>query len=294
MWLPESIRPQGAIKDVNGPVNLCITVMITGKAIGHANETLYVHDILLFEDLSDNRHILPFFADGYPGIVFCDAPGGVYLEPKHKKLSPLFLYGQTLMPIELDILGGYRMIIFQLYPYAARILLGIDPRELNDDCYDLTQLPHPAAPMSLVALRHTNSTREQVAIMSAFLESLAENSCRSPDESIMLAIDIILQNRGALTIKKLRDKLCLTERTFERRFLKEIGVTPKIFCKIIQFQNSIHQITASPGAGFMDVVYENGFSDQSHFIRTFKKYTGLTPSEFQNLPEFIKFRKAGY
>ncbi len=37
------------------------------------------------------------------------------------------------------------MVIFQLYPYAARILLGIDPRELNDDCFDLTQLPDPVA-----------------------------------------------------------------------------------------------------------------------------------------------------
>ncbi|MEO6132676.1 MAG: hypothetical protein ABIQ02_12570 [Saprospiraceae bacterium] len=41
------------------------------------------------------------------------------------------------------------------------------------------------------------------------------------------------------TIKELRDKLNISERTFERRFLAQVGVTPKQFSKIIQFQNSL-------------------------------------------------------
>ncbi len=51
------------------------TGMITGKTIRSAKRTAYVHDVLLFEARAATRHTLPFFADGYPGIVFCEAPG---------------------------------------------------------------------------------------------------------------------------------------------------------------------------------------------------------------------------
>jgi AraC-like DNA-binding protein len=30
----------------------------------------------------------------------------------------------------------------------------------------------------------------------------------------------------------------------------------------------------------VEIGYDSGFADQSHFIRTFKKYTGLTPSAY--------------
>ena len=100
---------------------------------------------------------------------------------------------------------------------------------------------------------------------------------------------MILQLKGQVTIKAITDKLFITERTLERRFKKNIGVTPKTFCKIIQFQHSLHQISANEKSKMLDAVYENGFSDQSHFIRTFKKYTGITPLEFQNLPELANF-----
>jgi len=56
-------------------------------------------------------------------------------------------------------------------------------------------------------------------------------------------------------------------------------VTPKQFARIIQFSFSLEQIKDSDYTGFTNVAYDNGFTDQSHLIRTFKKYTGSTPKE---------------
>jgi len=33
-----------------------------------------------------------------------------------------------------------------------------------------------------------------------------------------------------------------------------------------------------------DVAYENGYADQSHFIRSFREFTGYTPSQYQQQP----------
>ncbi|WP_428742780.1 helix-turn-helix domain-containing protein [Tenacibaculum sp.] len=250
----------------------------------------YVKDIFVFEEKDSKiKTSLPFFADGYPGIIFCVSSNGLFLKHKNKRLSEFFLYGQTINPIELYVEGAYKMIVFQMLPSAVRILLGVEPKILNDDCYDLTQLSETINQRSVECLNKTNNTKEQVKIVSKYLTHIIEKSTLNTDKSIVLAINIVLQCKGKITVTELRKKLFLTERTLERRFVKEIGVTPKIFCKIIQFQNSLIQISDNENNRMIDVAYENGFSDQSHFIKTFKKYAGVTPSEFQYLPALANF-----
>lgn len=262
--------------------------MIKGKRTYKETLKPYVNDILVFEEKKQNTEtVLPFFADGFPGIVFNVAPNGLYLQHKNKKLSEFFLYGQTINPIELYVKGIYKMIVFQMFPFAIRILTGIEPKILNDDCHDLTELLEQN--YQIQNLKNTDQTERQIEIISHFLDTIVQNSSLNPDKSILLAINIIIQFKGKITVANLHKRLFLTERTLERRFVKEIGVTPKMFCKIIQFQNSLIQITTAETNHLTSIAYENGFSDQSHFIKTFKKYTGLTPSEFQHLPALANF-----
>lgn len=91
---------------------------------------------------------------------------------------------------------------------------------------------------------------------------------------------MMINSKGSMPIKNLRSQLHIAERTFERNFKQAIGITPKQFSRIIQFSFSINQIKESDYYSFTDIAYNNNFSDQSHFIRTFKKYTGQTPRAF--------------
>ncbi|WP_461534205.1 helix-turn-helix domain-containing protein [Sinomicrobium sp.] len=262
--------------------------MITGERTHSENLLPYVNDILVFEEKNQNAEtVLPFFADGFPGIVFNVAPNGLYLQHKNKRLSDFFLYGQTINPIELSVKGTYKLIAFQIFPFAVRVLLGVEPKILNDDCFDLTGFIEQN--QQLKNLKKAETTKRQIKIISLFLEEIAKNSSLNPDKSILLAINLIVQFKGKISVSELRNKLFLTERTLERRFVKEVGVTPKVFCKIIQFQNSLAQIKNEASNSLTGIAYENGFSDQSHFIKTFKKYTGFTPSEFQHLPALANF-----
>lgn len=262
--------------------------MIKGKRTYSENLQSFVNDILVFEQENPNTEtVLPFYADGFPGIVFNAAPNGLYLQHRNKKLSEFFLYGQTINPIELYVRGSYKMIVFQMFPFAVRILLGKEPKILNDDCFDLTGLFEQSN--QIKNLKEAEQTERQIEIISHFLDSIVQNSSLNPDKSILMAINLIIQVKGKITVTELRKKLFLTERTLERRFVKEIGVTPKVFCKIIQFQNSLAQMTTTENNHLTSIAYENGFSDQPHFINTFKKYTSLTPSEFQHLPALANF-----
>lgn len=241
----------------------------------------YVRRILHFQsDSSSKITELPFFADGFPGIIWHQAENGLVLMPEGKLLSTFFLYGQTLSPIALRIRGRFQLSIFQLHPFVSQWLFGIVPKELNDDCYDLTQLEEVKALDLLRQLDH-RPPQLQIDRISDFLGHLISRRPGRTDPSVQLAVQLIIEEKGVIPIKRLRERLSIAERAFERRFMANVGVTPKQFAKIIQFQSCLNQISEENYSRLLDVVYQNGFADQSHFIREFKKYTGKTPTDYQ-------------
>jgi hypothetical protein len=98
--------------------------------------TLLVKDIMVLEDDAAGKTILPFFADGCPGIMFQQTENGLYVSPHDKSMPLLFLYGQTIQPVELIIEGSYSLIGFQLYPFVLSSFFDLNAKDLNDDCYD--------------------------------------------------------------------------------------------------------------------------------------------------------------
>jgi AraC-like DNA-binding protein len=236
---------------------------------------------MVFEN--DNKEqvtVLPFYADGYPGIMFQITDKGLYVLPHHKKMPDLFLYGQTIHPIELKIEGAHKLIVFQLYPFVIKSFFGVTPKDLNDDCYDLTKLEEFDIKEALHQLRAQADLEKWKTTITSLLVSLFQMTKKKIDFTVQQALQIIIENNGQQTIKELREQLHITERTFERRFTAQVGVTPKQFSKIIQFQVSLCDITKSEYTNLADTVYKNGFADQSHFIRVFKAFTGQTPGKF--------------
>ena len=241
----------------------------------------YINSIMVQEssDLKGHTNI-PLFADGYPGIMFQQSKNGLYLLPRNKKLSELFLYGQTLNPVSLDVKGPFEFVVVQLYPFASKYLLGIDPKELNDDCFDLLQLNHIDIEGFRRKLEYSKNLDEKIKIISDLILQLIESNKVEPDDRIQQAIALILQHDGKVMIKDLLDQLYITERTFERNFMSQVGLPPKQFARIIQFQSSLSQMTKANYDRLLEIGHDSGFSDQSHFIRAFKKYTGQTPSYY--------------
>ncbi|MCB0263351.1 MAG: AraC family transcriptional regulator [Calditrichaeota bacterium] len=247
----------------------------------HKNIEPFGKDIFVME--SDELHTekkLPFYADGFAGIVYSQSTHPFYQMPRGKKLSEFYLYGQTVEPITLDVKGAYKLFCIRLYPFAVRILLGVDPQILMDDCYDLRQVENVNTQKTLDKLAQFDDWESMKAVIAEYFNELLKNASINPDYRIKLAINLILKSSGTISIKELRDKLCVAERTLERHFLREIGVTPKQFAKIIQFRSAMEQMTEADYVNLTEIGYDNGFADQSHFIRSFKRYTGKTPKEF--------------
>lgn len=241
----------------------------------------FVNKIMVMEgDDPNGSYTIPLYADGYPGIMFQQSENGFYLLPKQKKLSELFLYGQTIDPAFLDVKGRYKFVVFQLYPFASKYLLGVDPKKLNDDCYDLLALKHIDIASFKERMECAKTLDQLSGIVAELILVLVKTHKQKTDDRIQKAISLIIQSEGLKSIKDIVAELYLTERTLERNFKHEIGLTPKQFSKIVQFQSSLSHLTKSKYKKLVEVGNDSGFADQSHFIRIFKRYTGQTPSYY--------------
>lgn len=245
--------------------------------------SLFVKNIWVLESRDRTAKTnLPFFADGYPGLMFHQTENGLKVKPHEKQMPEIFLYGQTIKPIEIEVDGSYLIIVFQLYPFVLRSFWGIAPQSINDSCYYLGDTQELNIEKMTKELLTAETVERRIQMMSEMLLKYFERKKQDLDHHVGQAIQMIIKSKGVEPIRSIAEQIELNIRTLERRFLKETGLTPKQFAQIIQFQASLQQITVRDYSKLTDVVYENGYSDQSHFIRVFKAFTGKTPTSFRS------------
>jgi AraC-like DNA-binding protein len=65
-------------------------------------------------------------------------------------------------------------------------------------------------------------------------------------------------------------------------FEKNIGIAPNLYRRICQFNSAFQQLNNRKYCKLSDIAFENGYADQSHYIRAFKEFTNLTPKDYLN------------
>lgn len=83
------------------------------------------------------------------------------------------------------------------------------------------------------------------------------------------------------SIKTWCDQSGISLRHFQRLFNRYVGVGPKHYLKIKQFELSSRELLYNAPSPLTHVGVDSGYYDQPHFIRNFKAHTSYTPGKFQ-------------
>jgi AraC-like DNA-binding protein len=76
----------------------------------------------------------------------------------------------------------------------------------------------------------------------------------------------------------------LSRRRFIEVFVEEIGFTPKLYLRLQRFNRILHRVYGAPAVDWAEIAYLHGYSDQPHFNREFREFSGLTPSQYLAQP----------
>src|SRR5690606_6368498 len=100
------------------------------------------------------------------------------------------------------------------------------------------------------------------------------------DNIVKTTIDALLLSKGSKSISNILKTDPSKRRQLERKFMKQIGISPKQLGKAIRLQATLQMLLTQESKTFTDIGYESDFYDQAHFIKDFKEFTGITPKEF--------------
>lgn len=120
-----------------------------------------------------------------------------------------------------------------------------------------------------------------LAVLECYVDELVEENIHHSDGLIQETIALIRAQKGEIKIKDLNDTLGICKSTLEQRFNREIGISPKEFCKIEKLTNFLkNYFEFSNEMTLTQLTFKSGYYDQSHLIKDFKYYVDDSPKRF--------------
>jgi AraC-like DNA-binding protein len=72
----------------------------------------------------------------------------------------------------------------------------------------------------------------------------------------------------------------VSRRRFAQLFREQIGLTPKVYCRVKRFQNALNHIASGGPVGLAQVALTAGYCDQAHLAHEFREFSGLSLSTY--------------
>jgi len=132
-------------------------------------------------------------------------------------------------------------------------------------------------------LREASAPAERFRLME---EALLQAQCRRAKRrmelhpSVVYALEKFRRAPGMVSILQVTREAGLSRRRFAQLFREQIGLTPKLYCRLRRFQAVVGQVARGELVDWADVAASAGFTDQAHLVHEFREFSGLTPGAY--------------
>lgn len=161
----------------------------------------------------------------------------------------------------------------QLRPGAAAPLLGVSAIELAGRHTPLEAVYGSFASALRERLIETHDPHRRLALFEEALMARARGGALHP------AVEHALRAfANTDDISGVVNEVECSHRRFIELFRHSVGLTPKVYCRVLRLQRAVERI---PGASLAEVAAEVGYSDQAHLSREFRALTGVSPGRYR-------------
>jgi AraC-like DNA-binding protein len=191
-------------------------------------------------------------------------------QPRH------LLVAQMEGPITIVPTGRVSMVGARLVTGALHRLLPIPQDRLTGRIIDLDSVWQSWARATAERLAAESSPAIGLDLFERALEALVPGETPDPGVCAMdAAIAALRGSGGNAPIDRLAHTAGLSRRQFERRFNEQVGLSPRLFGRIVRFQRAFRHLGVESGAA---IAARCGYSDQAHLVREIRRFAGQTPT----------------
>ena len=189
-----------------------------------------------------------------------------------------FVMGFSRRYVEFPLEDQFNYVGIRFLPTMFPQLFGIDASDLSNR-YAYLHTVVPEAARFILEHFHSGCTVEQIsALFDRYFLKRLESITIDFDLRLYNAMEIILNRLGMVNVETDLDT-GLSTRQLRRLFQFYIGDTAKTFSKVVRFQNILRAKPSSQSLRENKLFFDAGYYDQSHFIKEFKNFYGVTPSK---------------
>lgn len=218
-------------------------------------------------EVAESANLTLAVPDGCVDIVFdCDAARPVAR-----------VCGTTLEARSAALNRNHRYFGVRFAPGVTPDFLDVMAEELTDREFNFFDVV-PDARQACEQILRTPLFSQQISL---FNTHFTPRLVRKTSRATATIIHTILQQKGNIRVEQLEALTGYTCRTIQRQFRQDTGMSPKAFGRIIRCQAALHSLHQQGNVSFSDLALDLGFSDQSHFLREFKKLISTTPLDYQ-------------
>ena len=197
----------------------------------------------------------------------CD--GGPRLQPRN------FLVGQMTGPIVISPTGRVELLGIRFHPGGTLPFLRMPLHEITDQVVEVGSLSSKLERDLMRVTSGSSLLAERIEAVETLLTNYLPND--NHDSWLMSLAGRIVDSCGLVSVDQLANDAGVSSRQLERRFMREVGIGPKLLGRIIRFQQ-VFRAVEHCNAAWAEIAIECGYYDQAHLIRDFNQFAQQTPA----------------
>jgi AraC-like DNA-binding protein len=177
--------------------------------------------------------------------------------------------------------GNYSFFEVMFKPTGFYKLFRLSPHEIVNRIFCIDDILNSEVKIFIGRLYMAQELNEMASLTNSFLLSyLNKQKSINRNAAITCISNLIYKSAGCINIDKLAYDANMCTRTFERHFIEQVGISPKLFSCIIRFNHAFELKLKNSALGWTSIAHQCGYFDQMHLIKDFKRFAGLAPSTF--------------
>lgn len=221
-----------------------------------------------FNISKDKDENISFVPDGCSNLIFEYMPSDV----------KSYFIGNT------DVLTEFSFKKESEY-FGIRFEPGENPFMFSQEVKDLVSQKIPLEEFSILrnltekmSEQKTFTTR-MCTFMEEYNEFLKKNN-QGNRQLFLQLVKLIVRKDGIIKISELEKLSGYSNRYINLLFENNLGLSAKQFCLIVKMHSVLHSLNYGKAEALADFSNKYAFYDQSHFVHSFKMFTGMTPSKY--------------